>query len=316
MHWTMTGRRLVIFGAIAADAAIAVAKFIAAGISGSSSMLSEGIHSVIDTANSCLLLLGEKRAARPPDDNHPFGHGREIYFWSLLVAMVIFGIGGGMSTYEGIHHLLRPRQLENPTVSYWVLAISLVFSVGSFVVGIREFHRQKRPDESWWQLFRRSKDPTVYTVVFEDVAAIIGIALAFGGIFLGHRLNNPYADGIASVLIGLMMAVIACLLAWESRGLLVGESADARAVQDMCRIATEDPDVQQVNHPLTMQLGPHNVLLTLDVVFREGLGAADHAAAIDRLEQRIREKHPDVKRIFIEAQAIEREARRAGQSTR
>src|SRR5689334_8984689 len=187
MHSAMSGNRLVIWGAIAADAAIAIAKFIAAGISGSSSMLSEGIHSVIDTANSCLLLVGEKRAARPPDEEHPFGYGREIYFWSLLVAMVIFGVGGGMSTYEGVQHLIRPQRTEHPTVSYWVLGISMVFSIGSFVIGIREFSRQKRDDERWWQTFRRSKDPTVYTVVFADAADLIGITLAFFGIFLERQ---------------------------------------------------------------------------------------------------------------------------------
>jgi cation diffusion facilitator family transporter len=279
-------------------------------------MLSEGIHSVIDTANSCLLLIGEKRAARPPDEDHPFGYGREIYFWSLLVAMVIFGVGGGMSAYEGVQHLLRPQRAEHPTASYWVLGISMAFSIGSFIIGIREFARQKREDERWWQTFRRSKDPTVYTVVFADAADLIGITLAFFGIFLGRLLDNPYCDGVASVLIGVMMATVACLLAWESRGLLMGESADPRAVQDMCRIAMQDPDVRRVDRPLTMQLGPHEVLLTLDIVFRDGLSAADQAAAVDRLEKRLREKHPDVRKIFIEAQTMERDAKLADHSTR
>ena len=299
-----SGSTIVVYGAIAADAAVAVAKFVAAALTGSSSMLSEGIHSTVDTANTCLLLLGQRLGRRPPDRLHPFGHAREIYFWSLLVAIVIFGLGGGMSTYQGVVHLLHPEPLESPTVSYWVLGASAVFGVASFVLGAREFRRQMRPGESWWRTFRRSKDPTVYTVVFEDGAALLGLLLAFLGVFTGHHFHNLYCDGAASVAIGVMMAVVACFLAWESRGLLVGESADAKSVEQMRAVAEADPAVRRVDRSMTMQLGPRQVLLTLDVVFRSDLTADGLAAAIDRLEAAIRGQHPEVRQVFIEAQAL------------
>ena len=294
----------MIYGAIAADASVAVAKFVAAGLTGSSSMLSEGIHSTVDTANTCLLLLGQTRAARPPDQRHPFGHGREAYFWSLLVAIVIFGLGGGISTYEGVTHLMHPGPLESATVSYWVLGISAVFGTGSMVIGMREFRRAMRPGESWWRAFRRSKDPTVFTVVFEDAAALLGILLAFLGVLGGHLLNNRYLDGGASLLIGLMMAAVASLLAWECRGLLVGESADPQMIERVRAIVAAEPDVRRADRLMTMQLGPHEVLLTLDVVFRDGITADELARAIDRLEGTIRGQHPDVRQIFIEAQNL------------
>jgi cation diffusion facilitator family transporter len=294
----------VIYTGIVVDVVIAVSKFVAASVTGSSAMLSEGIHTSIDAVNTTLLLLGNYRGRRPPDQAHPFGHGREIYFWAMIVAIVIFGLGGGVTIYDGIHQLAHPLPLENPAWNYWVLGIAALFTVISFAVGLREFLREKRAEEGWWRTFRRSKDPTVYTILFEDAAAILGLLFAFLGVYLGHRYNNPHFDGAASILIGLTLAVVAFMLTWETRGLLVGEAADPQAVQSMKRLAESDPNVQRVDRPLTMQLGPHQVLLTMDIKFRAGLSVEEIEHTVDRVEKKIQDKHPDVRRIFIEAESL------------
>ncbi len=294
----------VIYTGIVVDVAIAAAKFVAAAFTGSSAMLSEGIHTTVDAVNTALLLLGSYRARRPPDASHPFGYGREIYFWAMIVAIVIFGLGGGVTIYDGIHELIYPVPLENPAWNYWVLGIAAVFTLISFAVGLREFMREKRAEEGWWRTFRRSKDPTVYTIVFEDAAAIVGLLLAFLGVYLGHRYDNSYFDGGASILIGLTLAVVALMLTWETRGLLVGEAADQEAVQEMKRLAEADPHVVRVDRPLTMQLGPHQVLLTMDIKFRPGLSVEEIERTVDRVEKKIQEKHPDVRRIFLEAESL------------
>jgi cation diffusion facilitator family transporter len=294
----------VIYTGIAVDVAIAVFKFIAAAITGSSAMLSEGIHSGIDATNTTLLLLGNYRGHRPPDRLHPFGYGREIYFWAMIVAIVIFGLGGGVTIYDGIGVLIHPEPLKNPAWNYWVLGVASVFTLVSFAVGIREFRREKRAEEGWWRTFRRSKDPTVYTIVFEDAAAMLGLLLAFLGVFLGHHFNNVYFDGVASILIGITLAVVAVLLTWETRGLLVGEVADPAAVASMKQLAESDPNVERVDRPLTMQLGPHQILLTLDIKFRAGLTVEEIEKTVDRVEKKIQDKHRDVRRIFIEAESL------------
>ena len=299
----------VIWGAIVADAGVAAAKFTAAGFTGSSAMLAEGIHSTIDTANSALLLLGEHRSKRPADREHPLGHGREIYFWSLIVGIVIFGLGAGMGIYEGVTHLLHPEPIKSAAWNYGVLGLSAILSSASLWISGREFLRQMRPEENLWQAYRRSKDASVYTVVFEDIAAILGLVLALLGVLLGSLLDNPYCDGIASVAIGVMMGVVAVLLVNESRKLLLGESADQQAVDDMQRIAQRDSDVQRVDRPLTMQLGPREVLLLLDVEFRDELTVGELENAIDRMERAIRSTHPEVVRIYVEANAL---AKRGG----
>jgi len=294
---------IAIYGAIAANFVIAVAKFVAAFFTGSSAMLSEGVHSVVDTGNECLLLLGKKQSQRPADPGHPFGHGQELYFWSLIVAIVLFGVGGGISVYEGVAHLLRPAPLEDPTWNYVVLGIALLAEGISWTIALRQFLPTVE-DESIWHALRTSKDPTVVTVLGEDTAALLGLAVAFLGVFLGHRLRNPYLDGIASIVIGLILATVAGLLAYESRGLLVGEAADTAIVEHIRALAEADPDVTQAARPMTMHLGPSEVLLTLSLQFKDELTADDLAATIDRLERRIQQEHPTVKRIFIEAEAF------------
>jgi cation diffusion facilitator family transporter len=289
--------------AVAGNSAIAVTKFVAAGITGSSAMLAEAIHSVVDTGNGGLLLFGMKRSRRPADEHHPFGYGQELYFWTLIVSILIFALGGGMSIYEGIKHLQHPSELRNPTVNYIVLAFAMVFEGFSWWVAYRVFRAQvgKR---SLWQVIRDAKDPVPFAVFFEDSAAMLGLIVAFLGIWLGHRYDNPYFDGGASVLIGLILAGVAWLLARESQGLLLGESAQPETVAGIRRICREHPSVLQVKEALTMHMGPEDVLVNLGVEFDHGLGADDVERAVDELERSIRDAYPNVKRIFIEVDSI------------
>ncbi len=296
--------KLAVYAAIAGNIAIAISKFIAAAITGSSAMLSEGIHSLVDTGNGGLLLLGLRKSQRPADDEHPFGHGKEVYFWSLVVAIMIFGIGGGMSIYEGLVHLAHPRPLENPVWNYVVLGIALFFESLSLAVALREFRRSQPAGRTAWQTVRTSKDPTVFTVVFEDLAALAGLLVALVGVTLGHLLRNPYCDGAASVVIGLLLATVALFLAAESKGLLIGESADPAQVGRIRELATSDPAVARVARPMTMHLGPHQVLLNLGVQFRPEQSREQIETAMDRIEQAIQAEFPDVRHIYIEAHAF------------
>jgi cation diffusion facilitator family transporter len=296
---------IAVYGAIAANLAVAVTKFVAAFGSGSSAMLSEGIHSLVDTGNESLLLLGLRQSRKPADEAHPFGHGRELYFWSLVVAIVIFGVGGGMSFYEGVSHLRRPGQLGDPTWSYVVLGLSFLFEGSSWVVALRQF-LPKAKDESLWRALRKSKDPSLVTVLLEDSAALVGLAIAALGIYLAHAFRSHVFDGAASILIGLMLTFVAVFLAYESKGLLIGEAARRDVVQSVRRAAQNDPDAELVRRPLTMHLGPEDVLLNLTVKFRDDLSAAEVAEAVARMERTIQERHPEIQRIFIEPEAKSR----------
>jgi cation diffusion facilitator family transporter len=290
----------VVYAAMAANLGIAVTKFLAAAVTGSSAMLSEAIHSVIDTSNQLLLLLGLYRSQRPPDETHPFGHGKELYFWGLIVAILLFGVGGGMALFEGVWHLLYPRPLENPFWAYVVLAIATVFESISFSVAIRELLSRRGPAEFWLRV-HRSKDPSVFSTFFEDLAALLGLVVAFLGIYCGHRFQNPYFDGAASVVIGIILALVALTLVYESRGLLIGESTNPEVVDDICRLVAADPAVHKCRTPLTMHLSPFEILLNLEVVFKQNISAEEQIAAVERLEKAIRERYPSMTRIFIEA---------------
>lgn len=296
--------RTAIFAAIAGNLAIAATKFIAASVTGSSAMLSEGIHSLVDTGNGGLLLLGVRQSEKPADDAHPFGHGKEVYFWSLIVAIFIFALGGGMSVYEGVIHIAHPRQLEDPTWNYVVLGIAIVFESVSFYFAFKAF-RTELGDQGIWQTVRASKDPTTFTVMFEDTAALLGLLVALAGIALGHALKNPYLDSVASIVIGVILGLVAIFLAYESKGLLIGEGVDAQTLESIRAIASADESVVEVRNALTMHFGPSDVLLAVDIRFQKQLTSTDIAAAIDRLEKKIRDQHPEVKRIFIEAKALQ-----------
>lgn len=292
-----------IYAAMTANVAIAVAKFVAAWFTGSSSMLSEGIHSLVDTGNGLLLLLGICRSQQPSTEEHPFGHGKELYFWSLIVAILIFSLGGGMSFYEGIEHLRHPAPLTDPTWNYVVLGLSAIFEGAALVLSLKTFnaHRGNKP---FWTALRASKDPGNFAVIFEDSAALLGLAVAGLGVFLSHALHNPYLDGVASLVIGLILVVTATLLAYQSKGLLIGEGSDPEVLRRIQALAQADPAVCAARRPLTMHLGHEEVLLALDINFRQELTAAEVEVAVDRLERGIRALHPPIKRIFIEAQSV------------
>lgn len=229
-------------------------------------MLSEGIHSIVDTGNELLLLLGLRLSKQPADDTHPFGYGQELYFWTLIVALFIFAIGGGMSIYEGVNHLLEPEPLTNPLWNYVVLGFAVIFEGYSWNVAFQAFLASKG-DEDLWTAIRASKDPTIFTVLFEDSAALIGLFVAFLGVLSGHLLNNVYLDGVASIAIGIILAGMAILLAYESKGLLIGEGADAKTVADIRSLTQADPAVRKVLKVLTLHFGPEEILLNLDIQF-------------------------------------------------
>lgn len=294
--------RRVIYAAMAGNLAIAVSKFIAAALSGSSAMLSEGVHSLVDTGNQVLLLHGLKRAQKPPDRDYPFGHGKEVYFWSFVVAILIFALGAGISFYEGIVHILRPRPLGDPWLNYLVLALALIFEGAAWLVAFKEFSLQKGR-RGYLQAVRRSKDPATFVVLFEDSAAMTGLLAAFLGIWLGHIFDNHYFDGVASMVIGLILGLTAIWLAYETKGLLIGERAESRVIEGIRAIAAHHPAVEQVGEVLTLHMGPQYILVNLSLDFADDLATGQVEDASARLCAEIQERFPRVKRVFIEPQA-------------
>jgi cation diffusion facilitator family transporter len=295
----MAESKIAIYGAIAANVAIAVTKFVAAGITGSSSMLSEGIHSLVDTGNGGLLLVGLARSKRPPTRAHPFGHGKELYFWGLIVGVLIFGVGGGVSLYEGILHVLKPPPLEDPTWNYVVLACAAVFEGISFSMAWRQF-TVERKGRRVWEALRASKDPSTLTVVAEDSAALVGLALAGLGIFLSHHFDRPEIDGVASIAIGLLLAGVAMVLIRESRGLLVGEGISAETARTIRDLAEGDPHIRAVGPILSMYIGAEEVLVTVSVQVDPELPSGEAATIIDRLETQVKERFPVIRRLYVE----------------
>jgi cation diffusion facilitator family transporter len=292
--------RIVVYAAAAANLAIAAIKFVVAAASGSSSLLSEGFHSLADCGNELLILVGIGRSGRPADRQYPFGYSRELYFWSFIVALLLFGGGACTSIYQGVARLRNPVRLGDPFWAYVVIGAAVVFEGGSFLLAWREMRRRPIPGALWQQV-HRSKDPAVFFVLIEDSAALVGLLVAAAGVFLSHTYANPAFDACASVVIGVILACAALALAFESRSLLLGESASPAIVDDIGRIVASDPRVRAVRPPLTMQLGPRDILLNLDVEFRDDITAKDHLEAIYSLEDAIRRRHPAVQRIYIEA---------------
>lgn len=298
-----SGSKGVIYAAIAGNSAIAITKFVASAITGSSAMLSEGVHSLVDTGNGLLLLYGLKRSNLPADDLHPFGRGKELYFWTLIVAILIFALGGGISMYEGIEHIRHPEPVTNPMLNYIVLGLSIIFEGGSTAVAIKEFRKMKG-SMGTLEAIRTSKDPSTFTVLFEDIAAMLGLVVALVGIYCGQVFGIPELDGAASVVIGAILGMVAVFLAYESKGLLIGESVNTDVKEDIRRIAEADTAIVRLGRLMTMHFGPHDVLLTMEIHFDPLLSADSVAAAIDRVEKAIRSVHPDVKHVFIEAQSL------------
>jgi len=302
--------RIVLISALA-NLGIAICKYLAAAFTGSSAMLAEAFHSTADTGNELLLLLGMRRSARPPDELHPYGHGKVLYFYSLLVAVYIFAIGGMFALYEGITHLRNPVLSQHPGWNYAVLAVTAGFELYSWTISYRELVRRKEPNESTWDEIIGSKDPTVFTVFLEDSAGLVGAALAFSGIFLGHVFHNPTFDPIASILIALLLSAVAVLLGRESGALLVGERTNRTKLKKVRGVIESDAAVERVGDLLSMQLGPEQVLLTANIRFRRGLDVPELEKAVARLEERIKKAEPTIERIFLEADSLRQQPQRA-----
>lgn len=296
-----SGTKKVIFAALAGNTLIAITKFAAAFVTGSSAMLSEGIHSLVDTGNQGLMLYGIARSKRPADDEFPFGHGKEVYFWSFVVAMLIFALGGGVSIYEGIKHLSHPAPMENLLVNYVVLGFALLFEGGAWLFAFREFTRAKGK-WGYMEAIARAKDPSIFVVLFEDTAATLGLMVAFSGITLSQLTGNLIYDGIASLIIGLILVGTAIWLAYETKGLLIGESANRSVVEGIRRVVGAQALVQHVNEVLTMHMGPDYILVNLSVDFADRSTADQIETAIGEMDRSIKQRFPQVKRIFIEAE--------------
>lgn len=296
--------KTALFGGIAANIGIAISKFVAAYFTSSSAMLSEGIHSLVDSGNGILLLYGLRQSQKPADRLHPFGHSKEQYFWGLIVAVLIFAIGGGMSFYEGIKHISHPEPLTDPLWNYVVLGVAILFEGWAFWLAARALTQGSGPGSGFWLQLRTSKDPAVFASVLENLAALLGLALALLGVYLGHSLNNPYLDGAASVAIGLLLMLVAIFLVSRTRSLLVGTGVDDATLDQLMEIVLRQPGVETSRPPLTMYLGPNDVVLALDVDFHDHLSSVEIERTVRGLQDAIRATFPEFKRIFIEAKSL------------
>lgn len=289
---------IVLFGAFGANLGIAIAKFVAASMTGSSSMLSEGFHSLVDSANQILLFYGARKGTRPADTQHPFGYGREVYFWSVIVAILIFAFGAGISIYEGWLHVREPESLRDPTVNYIVLAFAMLLEGGSWGLAAREFARAKG-DTRWWRAIRDSKDPATFVVLFEDSAALIGLVVAAIGVWSSHHWNDPRIDGVASIVIGLVLAGVAVLLLRESKGLLIGERASPAITEHVRGAVANYPGVVTVNHVRTIHTAPKAVFVALSVDFEDNLTRGQGMALIEMVEAGLKADLPELSSIYI-----------------
>lgn len=295
----MASSKIAIYSALFANLAIAVTKFIAAAITGSSAMLSEGIHSVVDTGNEILLLFGISRSKKPPDAKRPFGYGRELYFWSFIVSLLIFSAGGVISFYEGIIHLQHPEIIKNPLWNYVVLAIALMFDGTSFIIALKQFNKQ-RGEQRFWEAIKKSKDPTDFVVLFEDASDVLGLLVAFAGIWLGNHFKNPYFDGTASLIIGLILAGISIVLAKESYSLLMGEAASPEVLNDVTVIIKTQKHIDNVKSMQSVFLGPEEIVLVIHIMFANKLSIHEGSLIIESIKKNIQHKYPYFKQIVIE----------------
>jgi len=289
---------IVLYGALFANLGIAVAKFFAAAISGSSSMLTEGVHSLVDSGNQLLLLYGQARAKRPADAFHPFGYGRELYFWAFVVAILIFAIGAGVSFYEGWRHVADPEPLRDPTINYVVLGIAMLLEGTSWGIAVREFDAG-RGGLGWWQAIKRSKDPAGFTVLFEDSAALLGLLIAGVGIWASHWTGDARLDGYASIAIGGILAAVAVLLAREAKGLLIGESADAALVGAIWDCVEERPEITAVNHVRTIHTAPDAVFVAVSADFDDDLLMGEAESLIEIIEAELKAADSRITSIYI-----------------
>lgn len=293
--------KTVVYAALIGNLLVAVTKGVAAAMTGSSSMLSEAVHSLVDTGNEVLLLYGMHRAQKRATPEHPIGYGRELYFWSFIVAVLIFALGAGVSIFEGAAHMRNPEPVRQAWVNYVVLALAFVFEGASWAVSLRQYLAAKG-DLGFFEAFRRSKDPTSFMVLFEDSAALVGIVLAAAGTYASDSLGIPILDGAASVAIGLVLAVVAVLLARESKSLLIGERADHALSDSILRLAGEVPSVARANGLITVQLAPDQVLVALSLEFADNLCTPAIEQAVTEIEKRVKAAHPEVVTLFVKPQ--------------
>lgn len=293
----------VIYAALAGNCLVAATKFVAAAVTGSSAMLSEAVHSLVDTGNQGLLLYGARRAVRPANERHPLGYGRELYFWSFIVALLIFSMGAGVSFYEGVVHIRNPIPMNHPSVNYLVLGLSFLFEGGSFLVAIRAFDA-KRGKYGYLDAVTRSKDPTTFIVLFEDAAALIGLAIAFCGTLASEIFSDPALDGAASIGIACVLAATAAFLARESKGLLIGEPASASVRNALNALAQATPGIERISPLITVHLAPDQIVVAFEADFVDSLTAAEVEQIVTGLERRVKERHPDVVALFVKPRAL------------
>ncbi len=292
----------VIFAALLGNGAIAITKFVASAFTGSSAMFSEGIHSVVDTGNQALLLFGLRQAKKPADKNYPFGHGKEIYFWCFVVAILIFAVGAGLSIYKGIAHIKHPEVITSPHINYIVLGVAILIEAFIFYIALKEFNKS-RGKRSYMQAIKQGKDPGLFVVLLEDLAAMLGLIIAMLGIAVSQITGNYVYDGIASVGIGIVLALIAALLAYETKGLLIGEAAEPEIVDGVTKIVNKYSGVEQVNEVLTMHMGPDYILVNLSVEFNDDIRTEKMEEVIANMDQEIKQTFNNIKRVFIEAES-------------
>ncbi len=296
-----SGSKKVIWAALIGNSLIAITKFVAATFTGSSAMFSEGVHSLVDTGNQVLLLYGLKRAAKPANEKFPFGHGKEIYFWSFVVAILIFAVGAGISIYEGVHHILHPAEISDPTINYIVLGLAMVFEGGALYFALIEFNKARGTIRAFTAV-KQGKDPTLFVVLFEDSAAMLGLMIAFIGIALAQYTGQPWWDGVASVAIGGVLGMTAFWLAYETKGLLIGERAEQTIVDGIKAIIAEEKGVIKTNEVLTLHMGPEFILANISLEFSDQLKTGELENIIRNLDRIIKSQFPRVKRVFIEAE--------------
>ncbi len=296
-----SGSKKVIYAALAGNTLISITKFVAAGITGSSAMLSEGIHSLVDTGNQFLLLHGLKQAAKPADEDFPFGHGKEVYFWSFIVAILIFALGGGISIYEGIKHIFHPEAISNPLINYIVLGLALLFEGGAWVFALKEFKAVKGK-WGYIEAIQRAKDPSIFVVLFEDSAAMLGLIVAFAGVALSQFSGILIFDSIASIIIGMILIGTSIWLAYETKSLLIGESANKSTIHGVREILQAEQSIGHVNEVLTMHMGPDFILANISVDFENSRTADEIETVIAKIDLQIKQQFPQIKRIFIEAE--------------
>jgi cation diffusion facilitator family transporter len=297
------GSKISIYGAIIANLAIAISKFFAGAYTGSSAMISEGIHSVVDTANGMLLLLGIKRSERPADKSHPFGYGMEIYFWSFVVSILIFGLGGGLAIYEGVHHIIVPATVENVNVNYIVLVMAILFEGTSLIVALREFKKEHNKF-GLIKSMRRSKDSSSFAIIIEELGAIMGLVVALIGLMLGQYFEWEVADGLASVIIGIILTLMAVFLAIETKALMIGESIDEESLNVFHAILDAFESIESYDTVRSVHFGPTGVMVGVDIDFDDSYSLVQVETEILKIEKEVKLKLPMVQHVFIEVKEL------------